>query len=50
LRIAPGTFRAHLLETGQISERTIKVEELKDVTQIFMINSVREWQEANLVG
>jgi len=43
-----GTFRAHLLETGQIAERTIRVEELKDFTQTFMINSVRKWQRVEI--
>lgn len=45
-----GTFRSHLLETGQIAERTIRVEELKNCTQIFMINSVRKWQEVVLIS
>jgi para-aminobenzoate synthetase/4-amino-4-deoxychorismate lyase len=44
-----GTFRAHLLETGQVAERTIRVEELKDCTQIFMVNSVRRWQIVDLM-
>jgi para-aminobenzoate synthetase/4-amino-4-deoxychorismate lyase len=39
-----GTFRAHLLETGRVAERTIRVEDLKVCTQIFMVNSVRKWQ------
>jgi len=47
-----GAFRAHLLETNQISERTIRVEELKDCTKIWMINSIRKWQriEIKLLG
>ena len=43
-----GTFRAHLLETGEVAERTIRVEELKDCTQIFMVNSVRKWQPVEM--
>ena len=43
-----GTFRAHLLETGQVAERIIRVEELKDGAQIFLVNSVRRWQRVNL--
>jgi len=43
-----GTFRAHLLETGQIAERTIRVEELKDCAQIFLVNSVRKWQRVKM--
>ena len=43
-----GTFRAHLLETGQIAERTIRVDELKHYTKIFMVNSVRKWQRVEM--
>ena len=43
-----GTFRAYLLETGQVAERIIRVEELKDCTQIFMVNSVRKWQSIEI--
>jgi len=42
--LLPGTFRAHLLETGQITERIIRVEELKDCARMFLVNSVRKWQ------
>ena len=41
-----GTFRAHLLETGQVEERIIRVEELKDCAKIYLVNSVRKWLEA----
>ena len=43
--VLPGTFRAHLLESGQVEERIIRVEELKDCTKVFLINSVRQWQD-----
>jgi len=43
-----GTFRAHLLEIGEVVERTIRVEELNDCTQIFMVNSVRKWQKVEI--
>jgi para-aminobenzoate synthetase / 4-amino-4-deoxychorismate lyase len=42
--VLPGTFRAHLLETGEVVERTISVEELKDCTKRFRVNSIRRWQ------
>ncbi|MCI0551128.1 MAG: aminodeoxychorismate synthase component I [Anaerolineae bacterium] len=48
--LLPGTFRALLMETGQIVERTVRVEELKDCTKMFMINSVHRWQEVELVN
>ena len=43
-----GTFRALLQETGQVEERIIHVEELKDCTKIFLINSVRKWQNIEM--
>jgi len=42
--ILAGTFREHLLETGQVEEKIIRVEDLKDCTKIFLVNSVRKWQ------
>jgi para-aminobenzoate synthetase / 4-amino-4-deoxychorismate lyase len=42
--VLPGTFRAHLLETRQIVERTILLEELIRCTKIFRVNSIRRWQ------
>jgi len=39
-----GTFRAHLLEIGQVMERIIHVEELGKCSKIFQVNSVRQWQ------
>jgi para-aminobenzoate synthetase / 4-amino-4-deoxychorismate lyase len=44
-----GTFRAHLLERGQVEERVIHVEELKDCTKVFLVNSVRQWKDVQLV-
>ncbi|HJZ13126.1 MAG TPA: chorismate-binding protein, partial [Acidobacteriota bacterium] len=46
--VLPGTFRAHLMETGQVVERTIRVEQLKDCTKVFRVNSVRKWQKVEL--
>ena len=43
-----GTFRAHLVETGEVKERIVRVEELKDCSQIFLVNSVRKWQQVDL--
>jgi para-aminobenzoate synthetase/4-amino-4-deoxychorismate lyase len=47
--VLPGTFRAHLLETGQVRERIIRVEHLKKCGKIFRVNSVRKWQPVDLV-
>ena len=46
--VLAGTFRAHLLETGQIAERTILIQQLGSCTRIFRINSIRRWQEVEL--
>jgi para-aminobenzoate synthetase/4-amino-4-deoxychorismate lyase len=46
--LLPGTLRAHLLETGQVAERVIRVAELKDCTKIYLVNSVRKWQRVTL--
>jgi para-aminobenzoate synthetase/4-amino-4-deoxychorismate lyase len=46
--LLPGTFRAQLLESGHVKERVIRVEELKDCTKIFLVNSVRKWQNAEI--
>jgi para-aminobenzoate synthetase/4-amino-4-deoxychorismate lyase len=46
--VLPGTFRAHLMETGQVTEGTIRVEDLKNCTKIFRVNSIRKWQRVAL--
>ena len=43
-----GTFRAELLERGEIHEETVSIPELKKADKIFLINSVRKWREAIL--
>jgi para-aminobenzoate synthetase / 4-amino-4-deoxychorismate lyase len=43
-----GTYRAWLLEQGVIQERVIRVKELADCSQIFLVNSVRGKREAVL--
>lgn len=43
-------FRAHLMETGRAAERVIRVQELKDCTKLFIVNSVRKWQEVVLTS
>jgi para-aminobenzoate synthetase/4-amino-4-deoxychorismate lyase len=46
--LLPGTFRAHLLATGQVQERTILRDELARCTRIFRVNSIRCWQNAEI--
>ncbi len=43
--LLPGTFRAHLLETGRIKEQAIHKDELEKCSKIFLVNSVRKWVE-----
>ncbi len=43
-----GTYRAELLERGEISEEMVSLSELKRAEKIFLINSVRKWREAVL--
>ncbi len=43
--LLPGTLRAELLETGQISERILERADLARASRLFLINSVRGWQE-----
>jgi len=45
-----GTFRSKLLEAGTIREQVLKVRDLKRCSQIYLINSVRRWQKAVLIG
>jgi para-aminobenzoate synthetase/4-amino-4-deoxychorismate lyase len=47
--VLAGTFRAHLLETGQVEERLIKLEELNECSQIFLVNSVRKWRRVEII-
>ncbi|MEO8355497.1 MAG: aminodeoxychorismate synthase component I [Chloroflexota bacterium] len=46
--LLPGTFRAHVLETGQVVERAVPVQHLQDCTRIFRVNSIRKWEQVQL--
>jgi para-aminobenzoate synthetase/4-amino-4-deoxychorismate lyase len=43
-----GTFRAELLEAGTIEEAIVTLDELRTASQVWLINSVREWWAARL--
>ena len=45
-----GTYRAELLANGELSEETVSLAELKKAEKIFLINSVRKWQEVSLAA
>jgi para-aminobenzoate synthetase/4-amino-4-deoxychorismate lyase len=46
--LLPGTYRAWLLDQGQIQERVISLDEVKTAAAIALINSVRLWRDAIL--
>lgn len=44
-----GTLRAELLARGEVAERVLRLEELSQITRLWLINSVRGRREAILV-
>jgi para-aminobenzoate synthetase/4-amino-4-deoxychorismate lyase len=48
--LLPGVFRAHLIETGQIHEQIVTVDELLRAERVLVINSLRKWLPAVVVG
>lgn len=42
--LLPGTYRAWLLDQGQVKERVIRRDELKSATRLWRVNSVRKEQ------
>ena len=44
-----GTFRASLIDQGQIVERVIPIELVRSARRIYLINSVRRWMDAGLI-
>jgi len=47
--LLPGVFRAWLLDTGAVREKTIRLEDLDRIDRLFLVNSVRKQREARLV-
>ncbi len=47
--LLPGTFRAELLEVGEIREGALRVEDLRRAEALYLINSVRGWVRLELV-
>lgn len=47
--LLPGTFRAALLEAGDIVEQVITQMDVVDAEEIYLINSVRKWRRVRLV-
>lgn len=46
--LLPGTMRADLLESGQIREKIIRIDDLPHCTKLWLINAVRGWVEVVL--
>ena len=47
--LLPGTFRAELLETGEVDEARVTVEQLRRAPRFWLVNSVRGWCPATLI-
>jgi para-aminobenzoate synthetase / 4-amino-4-deoxychorismate lyase len=45
-----GTFRAHLLASGQVREQVATIGDLAGARRVFLVNSVRGWQPVRLAG
>ena len=43
-----GTFRAELLERGEIVEGTLQLQDLSSAEEVYLINSVRQWIKVEL--
>jgi para-aminobenzoate synthetase/4-amino-4-deoxychorismate lyase len=48
--LLPGVFRARLLERGDIRERVLRPADLARAEGLYLINSVRRWRRAVLIG
>ena len=47
--LLPGVFRRHLLETGQIVEGVVTLDDLRRAERVFAVNSVRKWMPATML-
>jgi para-aminobenzoate synthetase/4-amino-4-deoxychorismate lyase len=46
--LLPGTFRAQLLDDRVIEEGVITIDQIREATGLWLVNSVREWRPARL--
>lgn len=44
-----GTYRERLLKEGRIQEKILTMEDLKNCTNIWFVNSVRKWVKVKLI-
>jgi para-aminobenzoate synthetase/4-amino-4-deoxychorismate lyase len=47
--LVPGTFREKLLRDGVIEEKVLMPEDLAGADKVYLINSVRKWEPAEIV-
>ncbi|MEE4273567.1 MAG: aminotransferase class IV, partial [Thermoanaerobaculales bacterium] len=45
-----GTYRDELLSRGEIAERVIRIEELKETEALYLINSVQRFRDVHWLG
>ena len=48
--LLPGTYRQHMLDNGRVFEQNVHVDDLSNVEEVTLINSVRGQHPAQLVG
>jgi para-aminobenzoate synthetase/4-amino-4-deoxychorismate lyase len=46
----PGVYRRHLLESGEITEAPVRVDDLVRSDGLWLVNSLRRWRRARLVA
>jgi para-aminobenzoate synthetase/4-amino-4-deoxychorismate lyase len=46
--LLPGTFRAQLLDDHVIEEGVITIDQIREASSLWLVNSVREWRAAQL--
>ena len=48
--LLPGVLRESLLESGELQERVLLAEDLAGVERLYLINDLRGWRKAQLLG
>ena len=46
--VLPGTYREYLLSRGVLIERVLTIDDLRNCSQIYLVNAVRKWRQAVL--
>ncbi len=46
--LLPGTYREYLLSRGILAEQTLTADDLRNSSQVYLINAVRKWRRAVL--